>query len=123
MRWRCADQPVPLPVQALDHATGYLTAVSAIRGLTQRLLGAVGVEARLSLARTAKLLLDQGSGNRLAPPLAPESAADLCATVERTDWGDARRLIPPLLVEAAPMQWPYPATQLGSAMPQWMSLD
>jgi crotonobetainyl-CoA:carnitine CoA-transferase CaiB-like acyl-CoA transferase len=121
MRWRCADQPVPLPVQALDHATGYLAAASAIRGLTQRLLRAVGVAARLSLARTAKLLLDQGSDDRLAPPLAPEGAADLCATVERTDWGDARRLVPPLLVEAAPMQWPYPATRLGSAMPQWMS--
>ena len=25
MRWSCADKPVPLPGQALDHATGYLT--------------------------------------------------------------------------------------------------
>ena len=38
MRWRNADKPVPLPVQALDHATGYLMAAVAIRGVSQRLV-------------------------------------------------------------------------------------
>ncbi|MGT2481135.1 CoA transferase [Methylobacterium oryzae CBMB20] len=31
-RWKQADRPVPLPVQALDHATGYLMAAAAVRG-------------------------------------------------------------------------------------------
>ena len=37
MKWRKADVPVPLPVQALDHATGYLMAALAIRGCNRAL--------------------------------------------------------------------------------------
>ena len=37
MRRAGAEKPIPLPVQALDHATGYLLAAAAIRGLTERL--------------------------------------------------------------------------------------
>jgi hypothetical protein len=37
MIWRGADKPVPLPVQALDHATGYLIAAAAVRALILRL--------------------------------------------------------------------------------------
>lgn len=51
MHWKHADKPTPLPVQALDHGTGYLMAAAAIT-----LLGRGG-SARLSLARTAKLLI------------------------------------------------------------------
>ncbi len=29
-----ADRPVPLPVQALDHATGHLMAAAVLHGLT-----------------------------------------------------------------------------------------
>ena len=36
MRMLGKDRPSPLPVQALDHATGYLMAAAAIRGVTQR---------------------------------------------------------------------------------------
>jgi crotonobetainyl-CoA:carnitine CoA-transferase CaiB-like acyl-CoA transferase len=118
MRWKHADKPVPLPVQALDHATGYLMAATAIRGITQRLAGGGGMEARLSLARTAKLLVDQGADYSISP-LAPESAADVSATIERTDWGDAQRLVPPVAIEATPMHWSYPATKLRSAEPRW----
>ncbi|MGH8334338.1 MAG: CoA transferase, partial [Pseudomonas sp.] len=56
LQWKRADKPTPLPLQALDHATGYLMAASAIR-----LLGRSGL-ARLSLARTAKLLIENGAG-------------------------------------------------------------
>jgi hypothetical protein len=54
MRWRQSDRPVPLPVQALDHATGYFMAGMAIRAITRRLDEGLRTEARLSLARTAK---------------------------------------------------------------------
>ena len=118
MRWKQTDKPVPLPVQALDHATGYLMAATAIRGITQRLIRGVGMEARLSLARTAKLLFDQGDGYS-SPPLAPETGTDVSSTIERTDWGDAQRLMPPVSIEGAQLGWSYPATNLGSAKPQW----
>jgi crotonobetainyl-CoA:carnitine CoA-transferase CaiB-like acyl-CoA transferase len=42
------DRPTPLPVQALDHATGYLVAAAVVRGLTTRL--ATGADARRELA-------------------------------------------------------------------------
>ncbi|TRY16470.1 acyl-CoA transferase, partial [Geobacillus sp. LEMMJ02] len=53
MRAMGGDEPVNLPVQAIDHATGYLMATAAIRGLTTRMKEGVGTEARASLARTA----------------------------------------------------------------------
>ena len=118
MRWRRAEQPVPLPVQALDHATGYLMAATAIRGLTERLRRGSGLEARLSLARTAKLLLDLGIADQ-QPQLAPETDADRDPNLEVTDWGEARRLSPPIAITGVPMAWDRPARRLGSAEPSW----
>ena len=118
MWWRNADQPVPLPVQALDHATGYLMAAVAIRALTQRLVQGNGTEARLSLARTAKLLVDLGA-NHATPALTPETSTDLSPTIEATDWGQALRVNPPITIGGVPMRWAYPAGKLGSAEPRW----
>ncbi len=118
MRWKHADRPVPLPVQALDHATGYLMAATAIRAVTRRLDEGFGTEARLSLARTAKLLTDGGPAGP-SPNLAPETPADLSPPVEHTAWGSARRLAPPATVAGAAMQWVHPAGKLGSSVPAW----
>ncbi len=118
MWWRNAHQPVPLPVQALDHATGYLMAAVAIRAVTQRLVQGNGAEARLSLARTAKLLVELGV-DHTTPALAPETSADLSPTIEATDWEQALRLNPPITIDGVPMRWAYPARKLGSAEPRW----
>jgi hypothetical protein len=118
MHWQQSAKPVPLPVQALDHATGYFMAATAIRAVTRRLNEGFGTEARLSLARTAKLLTDGGDGNP-SSPLLPETSEDLSPIVEHTDWGDARRLAPPIAVAGAAMQWARPARKLGSAVPAW----
>jgi crotonobetainyl-CoA:carnitine CoA-transferase CaiB-like acyl-CoA transferase len=118
MGWRKADKPVPLPVQALDEATGYLIAAAAIRGVTQRLTCGRALEARLSLARTARFLVD----SRREPaetPLAPETPADSPPAIEETSWGPAHRLLPPVAIAGAPMHWDRPATALGSAPPRW----
>ena len=108
---------MPLPVQALDHATGYLMA-AAVRGLTRRLATAQGTQARLSLARTAQLLVDQGEAPP-APLLADEGAADRSPEIEHTPWGDAQGLFPPAYIYGAPMRWELPACELGSAPPHW----
>jgi crotonobetainyl-CoA:carnitine CoA-transferase CaiB-like acyl-CoA transferase len=118
MRWRNADKPVPLPVQALDHGTGYLMAATAISGVTKRLTDGNGMTARLSLARTAKLLVDAGSGHA-SPALAAETPSDLSPTIENTDWGTARRIVPPIAIPGTPMRWDLPARKLGSAEPRW----
>ncbi|MFJ2387419.1 CoA transferase [Pseudomonas koreensis] len=116
-RWKHADQPTPLPVQALDHATGYLMAASAIRLLTQRWKTGRGGSARLSLARTAKLLIEQGPGSSEA--LRAEDAQDQNPLLEQTPWGPAHRLLVPVKISGTPLQWQLPATELGAHSPLW----
>ncbi|HGM5579577.1 TPA: CoA transferase [Pseudomonas putida] len=118
MRWQQADKPVPLPVQALDHATGYLMAAEAIRGLEQRLLSGAGCRARFSLARTAKLLVEHGTVAEDLP-LAPETLEDLDPHLEQTPWGSAQRISAPLKVGQAQMRWARGACELGSAQARW----
>jgi crotonobetainyl-CoA:carnitine CoA-transferase CaiB-like acyl-CoA transferase len=118
MRWRGADRPVPLPVQALDHATGYLMAAAVVRGLVARDGCGEGVRATCSLARTARLLVDAGAMPP-APRLVLEAPEDRDADVERTPWGPARRLRPPVFLEGAAMWWRSPACQLGSSSAAW----
>lgn len=113
------DRPVPLPVQALDHATGYLMAAAVLRALRLRQHGQV-MSARLSLARTAHLLL-AGPAMDGATSMPPETEADLAGEVERTAWGPARRLKFPVSVEGNGPCWPRPAGPLHRQSPVWLS--
>lgn len=116
--WAGADRPTPLPVQALDHATGYLMAAVAVRGLALRRAGGGGVSARLSLARTAALLVDAGAGVTAAT-LAAETVEDRASGIEETDWGPAQRLRFPLEVEGARSGFERPASALRSSPARW----
>ncbi|MEE3625176.1 CoA transferase [Nitrospirillum sp. BR 11752] len=118
-RDRPRDRPTPLPVQALDHATGYILAAMALRGLARRRETGRGMVGRTSLAATARLLMEGGAGRLDAPPLAPETDADFNPVVEQTTWGPARRLRPPVAVAGAPLAWDRPASPLGSASAAW----
>jgi hypothetical protein len=130
MRAQGAGKPVPLPVQALDHATGYLMAAATVRGLLYRLTEGRAMQARLSLARTAKLLTDASSSDGAradgaaaswgrAPAMEAATGADLAPQLEQTEWGPARRYHPPLAIDGAPMAWDRPAASLGSSAPGW----
>ncbi len=118
MRAAGADRPTPLPVQALDHATGYLMAAAALRGLTTRRRDATGTSACVSLARTALALVD-------APPatdadrLDPLDPPAFDAATETTPWGPARRLVPPARIDGVRIGWDLPATDLGADPPRW----
>jgi crotonobetainyl-CoA:carnitine CoA-transferase CaiB-like acyl-CoA transferase len=120
MAWKQSGKPYPLPVQALDQATGYLMAAAVVRGLVARIADGSATTAHLSLARTAKLLSDhKGAASELAmPPLSP---ADLASDIEQTSWGPARRLKPPAALDCASVKWDLPATALGSGTPSWLS--
>lgn len=120
MRAKNSDRPAPLPVQAIDHATGYLMAAAAVRGLTDRLDSGRGSTARASLARTAKLLVDGPVAGHDTGALAAETPADLCADIENTSWGPAQRLRPPMVIAGAPVRWDYPSGALGSSRPEWL---
>jgi len=118
MAWRGADRPIPLPVQALDHATGYLMAAAALTGLARRFASHRGYSARLSLARTAKALIDFGT-QEADQPLEEEGEQDKDREVEETSWGPAWRLRAPVIIESAPMHWTRPASALGSSTATW----
>lgn len=118
MAWRGAAQPVSLPVQALDQATGYLLAAATIRAVIARLEGKGPVRARLSLARTAKLLMDH-QGPPSDSPFAAAQDGDYAPQIEPTDWGPARRIKPPLQIDGLEMHWASPAASLGSANAEW----
>ena len=119
MRWKVADRPVPLPVQAIDHATGYLMAAAALRGLAFRLHEKTAITARLSLARTAVALTSSGKGT-VGTVFAGMSEADYDQKIEQTPWGPAHRLHPPVAVGEVTPLWDRPAAELGSAQAQWM---
>ena len=117
MRRLGRDRPTPLPVQALDHATGYLLAAAVVRGLTLRARSGAGCATRASLARMAMLLT--GAPMDAQGAMAAETLEDQAPAIEATTWGPAHRLMPPVTVEGAPMQWVYPAGPLGNAPAAW----
>lgn len=118
MRRLVRPRPTPLPVQALDHATGYLMAAATIRGLTERLTTSCGYQARLSLARTASLLID-GPPDGTGAIAVSADESDWSAETEQTDWGPARRLRGPVTIGDIDMHWERPAARLGSSPAAW----
>jgi hypothetical protein len=113
-------KPKPLPVQALDHATGYILATAALRGLEIRLRTGAGSIARASLARTGALLMTTlNHAEKSNQALAPETEADQAQAIENTYWGSARRLHWAVEVSGVNMQWDRPSGPLGSSEATW----
>ena len=107
--------PKPLPAQALDHGTGYLVAAAVCRALTDG-----RSSARLSLARTARLLVELGTGgNPEAPWL-----SDTDALLESSDtaWGPVRQVPCPARIEGYDVRWRETAGPLGRHTPRWTEL-
>lgn len=67
---RGMDEPRPLPVQALDHATGWLAALGVVTALRRRATEGGSWHVRLSLARTAEWLHDLGRDDTPPKPVA-----------------------------------------------------
>jgi hypothetical protein len=111
-----ADHPVPLPVQALDHACGYLVAAAVGRALTRRSTESVVSRIRLSLVGTANLLwsLPRPAGQ---PPM--PKPGDFPLTDAQTAWGPARRVPLPGAIAGLDPQWRVEAGPLGRHRPAW----
>lgn len=111
-----ADKPVPLPVQALDHGTGYLLAACVLEGLAKRAEGRV-VSAKLSLARTAIEVMKY-------PCARSEDGAITAAPSdytlrEQTSWGPAHRITAPITVGGCAPSWPLGAGTLRRHKTAW----
>jgi hypothetical protein len=75
------DRPIPLPAQALDHASGYLLAFGIVRALSQRAADGGSRRVRVSLARTGRWIEDLGRIDALdVPDPGHDDVADLLAT-------------------------------------------
>ena len=111
-----ADHPVPLPVQALDHACGYLMAAAVGRALTRRTTESAVSRIRLSLIGTANLLwsLPRPAGQ---PPM--PKPGDFPLTDAHTAWGPARRVPLPGAIAGIDPRWRVEAGPLGRHRPAW----
>ena len=120
MKRKRAGHPVPLPVQALDHATGYLMAAAALRALRVRNHSGQISRARLSLARTAALLVDAGPRGFEGAHIEKRDA-DFNPVSETTSWGAAQRVRFPVEVDGQPPNWAYPAGFLRRHPAIWLT--
>ena len=110
-----ASKPVPLPVQILDHATGYLMAAAVLNALRTRARTERPRSARLSLARTAALL---ARGGTQALPAESGESKSPAMTDEQTYWGAARRVAFPLALDGRGPAWRLQAAPFRSAPPE-----
>ena len=113
-----ADKPVPLPVQALDHATGYFMATAVLYALYRKREHGEILSARLSLARTAQLLMKskREALHKQGCELTPKDMND---KIELTGWGDARRVHWPLEIAGCEARWVHRSGPLKSVAPRW----
>jgi len=114
-----ADRPVPLPAQALDHGTGYLLAAATCRALVRVLVDREASEVHLSLARTAKLLVDLGdSGEMRGPDMTPDEV-ERCSETASTAFGPVTRVRCPVRIDGNDPCWTVAAGPLGVDAPVW----
>ena len=123
--------PSPLPVQALDHATGYLLAGAVCRALSALIRTGVPGDIRTSLVATANRLVSltvsrsgSGSSRARAEPAGAGSAGagsvwpepvwpDEVFETADTAWGRARRVRVPGTIEGIEPSWSIDAGPLG----------
>lgn len=107
-----AAAPVPLPVQALDYATGLLAAFAARRLVARQAEVGGTWLARLSLLRTRDWLVSLGGPHAFSPaPLEVDPAA--MHTVG-TPFGEVTTALP------VGGSWPHGPMPLGSSDPIWL---
>ncbi|MEP4036536.1 CoA transferase [Pseudophaeobacter sp.] len=117
-KWARANKPTPLPVQALDHATGYLMAAAVLNAMTTAATTQRAASARLSLARMAEHLAKMSQRLR-GPKITAPQPEDYAPQIEDSSWGPALRLRPALKIGTTQMQWDSPAQACGSAPARW----
>ena len=114
-----SGRPAPLPVQALDHATGYLLAAAVGHALTARLTHDVASRILASLIGTANLLwtLPRPADLGDIPTMPRREEFQLVDT--RTAWGRARRVPVPGEIAGAAPELRIEAGPLGRHQPAW----
>ncbi|TXK04107.1 acyl-CoA transferase [Microbacterium mitrae] len=114
------DEPTPLPVQALDYATGWFLAAAVARALTTQLTNGATTRISGSLVATANLLYSLPR-----PPRALTAAASDAVDLEETAtaWGQAKRVPMPGRIAGVVPQWQHNAGPLARRDAVWNSRE
>ncbi|CAO5156423.1 CoA-transferase family III [Frankia sp. AiPs1] len=113
------SEPVLLPVQALDHASGYLAAGGILDALSRRVREGGSWHVRVSLARTGRLLQDLGRHDtRAMPEPGPEDLEPFRDTYP-SEFGELSYIRPPATVAGVAPRWTRPPARLGTSAPSW----
>lgn len=114
-------RPVPLPCQALDHATGWLAALAATAGVLRQRRDGGSWRAGLSLSATAAWLsaLGRVDGDGLAvPDPGLDDVADLIVETP-SPHGRLRHVAMAGSIDAIPTGWDGPPPVLGQDGARW----
>ncbi|MDO9444756.1 MAG: CoA transferase, partial [Dehalococcoidia bacterium] len=111
--------PVPLPAQALDHATGYLAAAGAMMALARRAREGGSYHVRVSLAQTGRWF----AGLPRIVGAAPDAPAteDVRAYLDEmpSTWGTLSHVRPPGSLSTAPVAWASPPVAGDPGAAHW----
>ena len=113
-------KPKPLPVQALDHASGYLLAAGTLAALHRRATIGGSWHVQVSLARTGHWIRSLGRirDGLACPPPTPTSIADLTET-QTSGFGRLRSIRHAAELSATPAAWTRPSVPPGTDPPVW----
>ncbi|MER6896611.1 carnitine dehydratase, partial [Amycolatopsis sp. NPDC000740] len=109
------DAPAPLPAQALDHATGWLTAAAIMTAIRRTVTDGGSWHARLSLAGTGRWLDSLG---RKDPEPSEVDYTDVLETVD-SDFGQMTRVRMAGELPGAQPHWDHPSHKPGADTPVW----
>ena len=114
-----SNKPIPLPCQALDHATGYLAAFGAMVALKRRVEEGGSWMVRISLAQTGLWFnnLGRASGLNLKMP----TRLEISDLLEKHDspFGVIEHVSPPEILSETPPYWSFGSVPLGHDAPRW----
>jgi crotonobetainyl-CoA:carnitine CoA-transferase CaiB-like acyl-CoA transferase len=113
-------KPRALPVQALDHASGYLLAAGTLAALHRRATEGGSWHVRVSLARTGHWLRGLGRVAEGLFHIAPQRA-DIAEFLEESDsgFGHLSAVRHAAILSATPAYWALPSMPRGSHPPSW----
>ena len=113
------ERPLPLPCQALDHATGYLAAFGAMIALKRRVEEGGSWMVRVSLAQTGKWFNDLGRVEGLETK--KPTRTEISGLLQKHDspFGVIEHVRPPEIFSETQPYWSSGSVPLGSNEPRW----
>jgi len=115
-------KPRPLPMQALDHASGYLLAFGIMAALHRRVTEGGSWHVQVSLARTGHWIRSLGriENGFSVPDQTADDIPDLFETTP-SGFGEMTAIRHAAQMSETPAHWDLPSVPLGSHMPRWQT--